>query len=310
MAKSNCILRRTTNALLDLLAKGPASQAHASESELARILDVSRTTVHAALQHLEDQGIVSRNGRRIVLAHPPKASDYFSDQQIISPQELIEQVLMERMRQGDWGPGQEFSETDLARHCGVSTASVREFLIGFSRFHLVERRSRGGWKLLGLQVQFANEVADMRHMMELEAMKRMPPATGDEWNRTARKLLTKHKALLAHMAYRYKDFRALDREFHSWILSHLNNRFAMDFMDIVSFVFYYHYKWNMDDELFHNTVAIKEHIAILKALTDPDMATAMQEMAAHLTTSRTNLIHSLEPSLPANILAPPVPAIA
>ncbi len=295
MPKSNCILRRTTNSLLDLLSKGPASQAHASESELARVLDVSRTTIHAALDDLEKRDIIARNGRRIVLCHPPTAADYYSDAEILSPQDLIEQVLMERMRHGEWGPGGEFSETDLARLSGVSTASVREYLIGFSRFHMVERRPHGGWKLLGMHIEFANEVADMRHMIELEAMKRITPETDGEWHRTAVLLLAKHKTLLEHKLRRYKDFRALDREFHLWILSHLNNRFATEFLDIVSFVFYFHYKWNPNDELFHNTIAVKEHIMVLEALIDRDLPAARRAMVAHLTASRTNLIRSLEP---------------
>jgi DNA-binding GntR family transcriptional regulator len=298
MPKSKSLLKRTTNSLLDLFAKESGLSFHASESALARILDVSRTTIHAALAHLEDQGIIARNGRSIVLPQRPKSSDYFSDRQTMSPQDSIEQVLMERMRQGDWGPGREFTEIDLARDSGVSTASVREFLIGFSRFHMVERRPRGGWKLLGLHVDFANEVADMRHMIELEAIKRMTSASGEEWRQTAESLLVKHNTLLDGIERQYKEFRALDREFHSFILSGLNNRFATDFLDIVSFVFYYHYKWDMRDELFHNTAAIQEHIVILEALMEPDRSAAIQALVAHLTTSRTNLIRSLQPSDP------------
>ncbi|PKU23859.1 GntR family transcriptional regulator [Telmatospirillum siberiense] len=299
MAKTSFIQKRTMNALLDLFSKGPVSHGHASESELARLLDVSRTTIHAALGNLEKQGAIIRGERRIHLAHPPKADDYFNETQIISPQERIEQVLMERMRHGDWGPGREFSETDLARSSGVSTASVREFLIGFSRFHLVEKRPRGGWKLLGLEIEFAAEVADMRQMLELEAMKRLGPAADDAWHRTAHTLLLRHRTLAGQMTHRYKDFRLLDREFHGWILSHLQNRFAMDFMDIVSFVFYYHYKWNVDDEQFFNTAAIREHLVILEALADQDLAAATRAMGEHLSNSRVNLIRSLEPAIPA-----------
>jgi len=298
MPKSNCILNRTTNALLDLFAKNKASQIHASESELARVLDVSRTTIHTALQRLETQGIITKVGRAITLIHLPKTSDYFTDTQTMSSQDRIERVLMDRMRQGDWGAGCEFSETDLARHSGVSTASVREFLIGFSRFHMVERRSRGGWKLLGLDVLFAGEVADMRQMIELEAMTRLTAAITDDCLKTARSLLERHNRLLADMSEKYKDFRALDREFHLWIISHLRNRFATDYLDIVSFVFYYHYKWNMRDELFFNTTALKEHISILNALLDRNLTVATGELVAHLATSRTNLILSLKPDVP------------
>jgi DNA-binding GntR family transcriptional regulator len=297
MAKSDRVLKRTTNALLDLFSRNEEQEIRISESELARALDVSRTTVHAALSHLENQGTITRNGRCMNLAHPPQTVDYFNHQQTERPQVLIERTLMDRMRQGDWQPGCEFSETDLARLSGVSTASVREFLIGFSRFHMVERRSRGGWKLLGLHVEFANEVAEMRHMIELEAMNRLTKiaVVDDQCRRTAETLLIEHSSLLENVSQKYKDFRSLDKKFHLWVLSHLKNRFATDFFDIVSFVFYYHYKWNSNDELFYNTIALKEHIVILQYLVSHDMATAAHELAAHLTTSRNNLIKSLEP---------------
>lgn len=296
MPKTSFIQKRTMNALLDLFAKGATSHVHASESELARLLDVSRTTIHTALGNLEKQGAITRDERRIVLTHPPAAADYCNETQITSPQERIEQVLMDLMRHGDWGTGREFTETDLARSSGVSTASVREFLIGFSRFHLVEKRPRGGWRLLGLHVEFAAEVADMRQLLELEAMKHFGPAGA--WQQTARTLLARHQMQAGQMSRRYKDFRLLDRDFHGWILSHLKNRFAMDFLDIVSFVYYYHYKWNGEDEQFFNSEALKEHVAVLEALADQDLASATQAMRHHLSTSRINLIGSLNPAPP------------
>lgn len=295
MPKTSRIQMRTMNALLDLFSQEPALHLHASESELARHLDVSRTTVHAALGNLERQGALIRDGRQMLLAHPPRAADYVNDTQIISPQERIEQIVMERMRQGEWEPGCEFTETDLARMSGVSTATVREFLIGFSRFHLVEKRPRGGWRLLGLDMDFATEVADMRRMLELEAMRHLTGGDVAGWRDKARDLLARHRALADRMSRHYKDFRLLDREFHAWILSHLRNRFALDFLDIVSFVFYYHYKWNVEDEQFFNTAALKEHLRILEALSEGDGASAQAAMRDHLSTSRTNLIRSLSP---------------
>jgi DNA-binding GntR family transcriptional regulator len=213
----------------------------------------------------------------------------------MSPPDMIEQVLMERMRHGDWEPGHEFTETDLARLSGVSTASVREFLIGFSRFHMVERRPRGGWKLLGLHVEFAKEVAEMREMIELTAMRRLATAaSGLQCRQRAQRLLDEHRVLLAQMPQKYKEFRALDREFHLWLISQLENRFASDFFDIVSFVFYYHYKWNANEELLRNRTALEEHIGILESLIKQDTDLATQELTNHLLNSRSMLISSLK----------------
>ncbi len=48
------------------------------------------------------------------------------------------------------------------------------------------------------------------------------------------------------------------------------NRFMMDFYDVISMIFHYHYQWNKADEKERNTVAIHEHLAYIAALRSRD----------------------------------------
>jgi DNA-binding GntR family transcriptional regulator len=296
MAKSNTLLKRTANALLAYIATASADAPLPSEHRLARSLDVSRTTVHGALLYLEQQRVIVRNGKQVTAARQPKEHDHFALTQTVGPRERIEEILMERMLRGGWAPGHEFSESDLARDSQTSTASVREFLIGFERFQMVKKRPRGGWQLLGLDVDFVNEVADMRDLIELAAMRRIPTSPEKDWLAKLNVLLTEHEELQDEIDTRYLDFPALDREFHSLLISQLKNRFAIKHLDVVTFVFHYHYKWGRETQRKRVACSVAQHIGILNALLQSDAPLARQRLGAHLVTSRDSLIESLKPA--------------
>ena len=285
MVKPAFVTKRTHNAMLDLLAEWDLAETLPSENELARRFDVSRTTMRGVLKGLAERGALARR---------PNATDYFDKAETIGPRETVERVFMQRILSGDFRPGQDVSETELARASACSVASVREFLVGFTRYRLVERRRRGGWRMLGFHAGFAAEVADMRWMIENAAMDRLQQRPDRAWSQQVTALLHQHRALQADIHARYLEFPALDRAFHLWIAGHLRNRFADDFYDVVSLVFHYHYQWNRIDERERNIVAMGEHLGVLEALSDSALEVARDRLRAHLTTSRTSLLRSLD----------------
>ena len=297
MVKPAFVLKRTHNALLDLVADWDPTRSLPSENELARRLDVSRTTMRAAMRSLAASGVVAEQGSsgRFAVRRPTER-DYFAELQTVAPREIVERTFMQHILRGDWQPGEELSETDLARASGSSIASVREFLIGFQRFQLVEKRARGGWRMLGFHAGFANEVADMRWLIEIAAMQRLCEQDPVNWTARMMDLTEQHQRLQAEIGQRYLEFPALDREFHLWIAGHLHNRFAENFFDIVSLVFHYHYQWNRIDERSRNTVAVAEHLDILHALAAGETEGARLRLQDHLLTSRRSLIQSLQPA--------------
>jgi bacterioferritin-associated ferredoxin len=69
---------------------------------------------------------------------------------------------MEWMLRGGAKPGTVINELELARQFGVATTGIREFLIRFSRFGLIEKRSNSGWLFKGFTEDFALELFEIR----------------------------------------------------------------------------------------------------------------------------------------------------
>ncbi len=299
MSRPNNVFKSATNRFMDLLAAADPGGDLASEAELTRALDASRTTVRRVLRHAVATGVLCESEGVRHKARPPTHADYFDDSQISSRPQIIERTLMAMILDGRLCPGERLSEADLARCAGVSTAAVREFLIDFSRFGLVRKRPHGGWTLNGFDVAYADELAEIRQLFELSAMDRLAERGLSPDDRTdLDRLIAGHQRLQKTLASDYMQFPSLDQEFHAWIISHLRNRFAEHYLSVISIVFIYHYQWRRNEERHLNAVALAEHLAILNELRAERFVPARAALVRHLTTSRAAMLRSLAPDLP------------
>lgn len=294
MSKPPTVFKRASNHLLQFIAENvPREQPLPSEQSLAVHCHVSRTAIRSALAYLVERGVISDLRHRCV-ARMPTDDDYFDLAELQSGPERIQQVLMERVFLKDMPPGAEFSEVELAREAEASTVSVREFLIGFERFGLIEKKPRGGWRLCAFDLSFATELADMREMFELQAITQFMALDGAHAKHAElRRLIKRHEVLQPRIEKHFDEFPALDRDFHTFLIGLLNNRFAQGFYDIVSFVFHYHYQWDKSDEMERNRYALSEHLAILRALAEHDKDKAIATLTRHLQSARQTLITSI-----------------
>ncbi|AKZ64299.1 hypothetical protein F506_17970 [Herbaspirillum hiltneri N3] len=294
MAKPPTVFKRCTNLLLQFIAENVAvGEMLPTEHHLTTICQGSRTAVRSAISYLNTRRLInSLKDRQLI--RKPIAGDYFDVAELQSGADRIQQVLMERVYLRDMPPGTEFSEAELAREADASTVSVREFLIGFSRFGLIEKKPRGGWRLCAFDLSFAEELADMRQMFEFAAVEHfatLPPS--DPAYKELARLISRHERLAAKIETRGSEFPPLDREFHTFLIGLLNNRFAQGFYDIVSFVFHYHYQWDKSDEMDRNKHALQEHLSILRALADCDAPRALSCMKTHLNSSRRTMLQAI-----------------
>jgi len=294
MARPPTILKRSANLLLDHIASHvPVGEPLPTEQHMAELAEGSRTAIRSALAHFHERGLISDLKERRLLRKPVR-KDYFDLAELQTGADRIRQVLMERIYQSDMPPGAEFSETELARAAGTSTISVREFLIGFSSSGLIEKKPRGGWRLCAFDRSFAMELADVRQMFEfaaIDCIAGLPPE--DPAFAALQQLIARHEQLGSVMPTHHKDFPSLDRDFHTFLIGHLNNRFAQGFFDLVSLVFHYHYQWDKDSELVRNEYAVREHLDILQALARRDGAGAREAMRIHLSSSRSTLLQAI-----------------
>ncbi|MEO7495047.1 MAG: GntR family transcriptional regulator [Massilia sp.] len=294
MAKPATVFKRSTNLLLNHIVNNVAvGEMLPTEQALTDICEGSRTAIRSAIAYLDTRRLISGLKERRLL-RKPVSEDYFDVAELQSGADRIQQVLMERVYHSDLPPGSEFSEAELARAAGASTVSVREFLIGFSRFGLIEKKPRGGWRLCAFDISFASELADMRQMFEIAAIEHFSALDQDDpaWGELEM-LVARHEKLDGAKSFKHQEFPPLDRDFHTFLIGLLKNRFAQEFYDIVSFVFHYHYQWDKGEERERNLYAVKEHLAILRALLARDVPGALAAMRTHLSSSRSTMLQSI-----------------
>ncbi len=295
MAKPPTIFKRSTNLLLQHLDENiDIGAVLPSEQRMAELAQGSRTAIRSTLRYLEERALISDMKTRRLL-RKPRPDDYFDVAELQSGAERIQQVLMERIYHNALPPGADFSEAELARAAGASTISVREFLIGFSRYGLIEKKPQGGWRLNAFDRSFADELADVRRMFELAAVEKLAGLAPDD-PAFARldDLIVRHQQLGSAMPASHTDFPALDREFHTFLIGLLNNRFAQSLNDIVSLVFHYHYQWDKREEMPRNQYAVQEHLAILQALARRDAPAAARAMNTHLDSARSTMTDAIQ----------------
>ena len=276
-----------------------------SEPELSMRLGISRTTVRAILARLQELGLIEWNKRVKTVLRNPTPQDLFPDEETNSLFEIIERSFMRRILADDARPGMQINETELAREIGAGTTSVREFLIRFSRFGLIEKRPNSHWVLKGFTRNFALELSEVRDMFELRsaaAFAKLPadhPAFAE-----LDQIRLEHEALLSDIAGRYRDFSALDEKFHLFVHRASMNRFITDFYDIIALVFHYHYQWNKASARQRNEHAIIEHLDYIDALKSRDPDAIEAACRVHLNTARETLLASLpleQPGRPSRI---------
>ncbi|HVK90758.1 MAG TPA: GntR family transcriptional regulator [Mycoplana sp.] len=291
MAKQNTVFKDAFNRCLGLIDKGDTL---ASEPELGSRLGVSRTTVRAILSRLEEAGIIDWSKRRKVVLRKPTQADYFPAEETDPLSEIIERSFMRRILAGGAEPGMQINELELAREIGTGTTSVREFLIRFSRFGLIEKRPNSHWVLKGFTLEFALELTEVREMFELRSAAAFAHLPDDHaaWVELDA-IAALHHDILADIDNRYREFSELDEKFHLLVHKASKNRFIVDFYDIIAIVFHYHYQWNKANARQRNARALEEHLAYIEALQSRDPARIEQACRHHLKSARETLLQSI-----------------
>ena len=292
--KPDTVYKRALNATLQLLGSGEFAAGLPSENQLRAEIGVSRTTVRKVLGELTVRGIlVERDGVNIP-GRPVNDDDLYSGPETTSRNEHVEQHFMEWMLRGGVKPGTLINELELARQFGVATSGIREFLIRFSRFGLIEKKTNSGWLFMGFTADFALELFEVRVMFELRSARLFAELPRDShlWAHLEA-LKRQHIDLLDNIEVRYHDFSGLDNRFHRLVNESSPNRFIDDFSDIITLIFHYHYQWNKADEKERNKAAIMEHLTYIEALETRNRRRIESACRRHLRSARNTLLRSL-----------------
>lgn len=300
MARDNRRFKAQVNRLLDRLAEAWAAGGAAagdaalgSEAELAQVLEASRTTVRAVLAHLAEAGVLAWDGREKRLLRAPLPGDYFDVAETRASHAVIEERFLQWVLKGDVPPETVLNESQLARQFDMPLAAVREFLIRFEPFGLIEKTPNRHWVLKGFTRAFAEEMFDVRLMFERRALARLIAEPEPALIAAAGPLAAAHRALIAGGAAEALAFPELDARFHAWICAGARNRFIADFSRTIAIIVHYHYLWNKKDEVGRNRDAAAEHLEILAAVSAGDGPAAMAALERHLATARRTLLASV-----------------
>lgn len=291
MARQNTLFKEAYNRYAAGLTRDSTLP---TEPEIAAQLGISRSTTRAILLRLSDAGIILWNKRQKIVLRQPTDADLFPEEETNSLHDVIERSFMLRILSDEAQPGMQINELELAREIGTGTSVVREFLIRFSRFGLIEKRPNSHWILKGFTREFALELADVREMFELHSAAEFGRLPKDHaaWTDLAT-IREEHVRLLADFDKRYRDFSQLDEKFHLLIHRASKNRFIADFYDAIAIVFHYHYQWNKAFARQRNSRAIAEHLDYIDALESRDPGKIDKACRIHLGSARQTLLQSI-----------------
>ncbi|MBY4890786.1 MULTISPECIES: GntR family transcriptional regulator [Pantoea] len=296
MSRSQNLRQNVINQMLEGIAKRHIRSPLPPQAALAEMFNISRTTVRHTLQHLHERGVLEKVDETYVIVRDPSEEDGFNaltppiDQQALQ----FEQTFFNLINQRQLMPGDTFSELQLAQQVKVSPVVVREFLLRFMRYDLLEPVKRGQWRMKKFDQKYAENLFELREMLETHALTRFLnlPSQDERWMQ-ARDLLDRHRSMRDTIASNYRHFAALDKEMHTLILSAANNPFFNQSLEIISVIFHSHYQWDETDLKQRNIVALEEHMAILTALISRQDVEALCALHNHLGTAKTSMIRSI-----------------
>nr|WP_314263090.1 GntR family transcriptional regulator [uncultured Moellerella sp.] len=297
MVRSKNLRYSSINELLDAINKKLLTSPFPSQSMLAEMFDISRTTVRHTLEYLIEKKIIEKRDEHFYIIRSPQESDFFETQSGSSDKQitLFEKAFYQMIQQRELLPGDSFTELQLAKKTNVNSSVVREFLVDFSRYGLIQNIRRGQWDMMKFSHEYAEKLFEFRELLETNALTHfLNLPDGDHRWILAKELLMKHRSLRDTVTINYRELSQLDHELHSLILSGANNPFFTQALEIITVIFHFQYQWDESDLRERNILAIEEHMTILSALISRNDLVAMNELRRHLDTAKRTMINSIQ----------------
>lgn len=255
---------------------------HLREEDLTRAFGVSRTPVRSALQALASHGVLQhRPNQGYFLAVPgSELPDELADDLAPEEEQLVRRVIRDRLagRLDD-----RVSESGLQRRYACSRTTARRLTDYMEREGLLERRGGQGWRFLSALNSQEAYSASFRFRLLIEpAVFREPTFLPDP--EALERLRQKHRKLVDGDVDRVSSAHIyeVDAAFHETLAQWSGNPFLLDnvrqqirLRRLTDYEFY-----AADAELFRESC--RQHLAIITALTDRDVAGAGQRMADHI----------------------------
>ena len=296
MSRSQNLRHNVINQIIDDMARGHIPSPLPSQSALAEMYNISRTTVRHMLSHLSECGVLTQVGSHYVIVRKPDHDDGFActTASMTEQNRIFEHAFFTMINQRQLRAGESCSEPQLARAAGVSPVVVREYLLKFERYNLIKNEKRGQWSMKQFDQAYAEQLFELREMLETHSLQHFLNLPDDDprWLQ-AKTLLERHRILRDSIGSSFRMFSQLDREFHALLLSAADNVFFNQSLEIISVIFHFHYQWDESDLKQRNIIAIDEHMTILSALICRSDLDATLALCNHLNSAKQSMIRSI-----------------
>jgi DNA-binding GntR family transcriptional regulator len=210
------------------------------------------------------------------------------------PRSRIYTGVVEKIIKGEYPPGRQLIEQELAKTFQVSRTPIREALFALERDGLVERSRNCGARVVSFTPDDVEQIYEIRKSLECLSV------------RTAARNLSLHDLL--EFERRFTALRecegeewtpqqlAVDQEFHWLIVSHSGNRRLIAYLENVSLLLD-----SLRALVQPYTQGTKrradEHIEIVRALARRDAEAAERLLASHIETAKQRTIELLADQL-------------
>ncbi len=265
MEKKKLLVHAVFNRLLDILTSD--SGEIPSELSLSKKLAVSRTVIRKAFELMVARELIRVSGRRKKLVRSVQPSDYFDiAKDSMGNDQIIEQFFIDQMKNGALRPGVKFSVLELATDSGCNRTIVREFLLKFSRFGLIEKLPRKMWGMVKIDRDYMRELTDTRKILELGALNSIwsQPDSAPIWLRLDR-LSSRFEHMIEGLECSANDasFWELDKSLHQSMIDCRSNRFISRFYANIYFMFTLHFQWCLSEGTGFTETTLAQDIELL-----------------------------------------------
>jgi DNA-binding GntR family transcriptional regulator len=280
------LVHEVKSRVLDMLKELQTGGRCPPEAAMAAACGVSRTTLRAALQVLEQDGVLASGRRPRTLARRVSRADYPAE---AKPVERLDRRaarhLIERLSSGVIRPGEFLSERTVAASLGCSIAPVREAFLSLAPLGLFHKQSRQRWRAVSLDEAQIGELMELRQVIEGFCMQKLFKSG----------LLERHLPALGII---YKDTRSLARKrlvdpaefidvdirFHRWLLDSSENRLLIERHQFVHALIEFQLR-NPKFDSERAKLGLAQHMGIMEAIRAGDARAARRLLRGHMATA-------------------------
>ncbi|HEY9293697.1 MAG TPA: GntR family transcriptional regulator [Microlunatus sp.] len=156
----------------------------------------------------------------------PGGPDFTRVRHTASLREQVEQVISAAIISGEMEPGALFSAPGLAARFEVSATPVREAMLNLEKRGFVETVRNKGFRVTEVDPKALTQLAQVRHLLEPEAMAMLAPDFTTAMATEARELA--NEIVRGAAEEDLARYLAADRRFHLTLIGYLGNPYLVE----------------------------------------------------------------------------------